>query len=125
MMRHSLIGSVLVHPVFCHVLWALAVLWIVASPQPARGQTITEIIHAGLLSPRGIAVDGIGNVYVTGANTNNAFKIAPDGTITEIIDASGDGAGNELDGPILVALDGSGNVFITGCYSDNAFKITP
>ncbi|MCH8170309.1 MAG: SBBP repeat-containing protein [Bacteroidetes bacterium] len=47
----------------------------------------------------GIAVDGSGNVYVTGFNTDNAFKITPGGVITEIIDATGDGAGNPLDGP--------------------------
>ncbi len=43
--------------------------------------------------------------------------------ITEIIDATGDGAGNPLDAPAGVAVDGSGNVYVTGYFSDNAFKI--
>ena len=47
-------------------------------------------------SPEGIAVDGAGNVYVAGVNSENAFQIEPDGTITEIIDTTGDGAGNTL-----------------------------
>ena len=34
----------------------------------------------------GIAVDGSGNVYVTGRTSSNVFKIEPNGTITQIID---------------------------------------
>ncbi len=46
-------------------------------------------------------------------------------TITEIIDATGDGAGNVLNGPRLIAVDAAGNAYVTGFDSDNAFKITP
>ena len=45
--------------------------------------------------------------------------------VTEIIDSTGDGAGNQLIDTIAVAVDGSGNVYVTGGISDNAFKITP
>ncbi|MCH8325423.1 MAG: T9SS type A sorting domain-containing protein [Bacteroidetes bacterium] len=45
-------------------------------------------------------------------------------TITEIIDATGDGTpGNPLEGPRGIAVDGSGNVYVTGLFSNNAFKI--
>ena len=46
-------------------------------------------------------------------------------TVPEIIDATGDGAGNTPSGPVGIAVDGSGNVFVAGYLSDNAFKITP
>ena len=46
-------------------------------------------------------------------------------TITEIIDATGDGAGNGLNGPIGIAVDTAGNVYVPGIISDNAFQITP
>ncbi len=34
--------------------------------------------------------------------------------ITEIIDATGDGAGNVLHGPSGIAVDGAGNVYVGG-----------
>ncbi len=74
---------------------------------------------------RGVAVDDAGNVYVAGASSDNAFRITPVGTITEIIDASGDGAGNTLDGSHGIAVDDAGNVYVTGVDSDNAFCIAP
>ena len=73
----------------------------------------------------GVAVDGAGNVYVAGWVSDNAFRITPAGTITEIIDASGDGAGNTLDGALSVAVDGAGRLYVTGEHSDNVLQITP
>jgi len=98
------------------------------------GGTITEIIDGTgdgtgggvnvLASPKGIAVDAAGNVYVTGTGSNNAFKITPGGTITEIIDGAGDGV-NGLASTFGIAVDAAGNVYVAGIGSNNAFKITP
>ena len=78
----------------------------------------------GLGFPRGIAVDGSGNAYVAGYSTSNAFKIAPGGVITEIIDHAG-GVGSILDTACDIAVDGSSNVYVAGRFSNNAFKISP
>ncbi len=45
--------------------------------------------------------------------------------VREIIDSTGDGAGNSLDLPIGIARDAWGNTYVIGEYSANAFKITP
>jgi len=90
--------------------------------------TITEIMdNTGdgsgktLDFPFGVATDSSGNVFYTGAVSDNAFKISTPGTcstggtlctITEIIDATGDGV-SAFDRPFGVATDSSGNVF---CY---------
>lgn len=47
------------------------------------------------------------------------------GQINEIIDGSGDGSGNGLDGAQAVALGPTGNVYVVGAFSVNVFEITP
>ena len=63
----------------------------------------------GLDAPYGTTVDSSGNVYVPGSVSDNAFKITPDGIITEIIDSAGDGT-NGLDIPSSIAVDSSGRL---------------
>ena len=66
-----------------------------------------------------------GNVYISGFDSDNAFKITAAGVITEIIDETGDGLGSNLEASIGIAVDGDGNVYVTGDGSDNVFKVTP
>ncbi len=104
------------------------------SGSAAGAQTITQIIDAAgdgthiLDGASGIAVEpaveGAGNVYVTGNYSDNVFKIARHGSRTEIIDGTGDGT-HGLDAATSIAMDASGNVYVTGYISGNAFKITP
>jgi hypothetical protein len=52
--------------------------------------------------------------------------VAPTGgAITQIIDDTGDGAGNNLGFPDAIVVDSSGNVYVVGEFFNNAFKITP
>jgi hypothetical protein len=106
--------------------------------------TITEIIDSAgdgmagneLDRPNALVVDSNDNVYVSGRDSDNVFRItAPDNTcstdttpctITEIIDSAGDGmAGNELDQPNPLVVDSNDNVYVSGRGSDNVFRITP
>ena len=73
-------------------------------PTAGVARTVTEIIFGRniLGQPRSIAVDDSGNAYVAGAYSHNAFKITPDGLITEIIDHTGDG----MEGSLMMAASG-------------------
>ena len=51
------------------------------------------------------------------------FRVAVDGVISEVMDATGDGIGHLLDGPSEIAVDIAGNVYVSGLGSDNAFMI--
>jgi sugar lactone lactonase YvrE len=97
----------------------------------ASAQTVTRLIDATgdgagnpLSSPADIAVDGLGNAYVAGVDSHNVFRISPEGAISRIIDASGDGV-HALASPGAVAADALGNVYVAGAGSDNVFMISP
>ncbi len=125
------------HPVqFCLrrplVFLQLALAVSLAPAALASDETIVEIVDATgdgvgniLTGSNGIAVDAGGNVYVTGAASDNVFRITPGGTIAEIIDQNGDLLGKVLDSPKSVAVDASGNVYVPGGVSDNVFRVTP
>ena len=57
------------------------------------------------------------------ASSSNAIPRGVPKRISEIIDATGDGACNTLDGPRGVAADAAGNVYVAGQVSDNVFKV--
>lgn len=82
-------------------------------------------------NPTSIAIDSNDNVYVAGFSSNNVFRIAASTTcstggtactITEIIDAGGDGS-NPLTSPAGVATDSAGNVYMTTQNSNNVFRV--
>jgi hypothetical protein len=100
-----------------------------AMPEP----TITQILDATgdgdpshpLNGASGVATDADGNVYVTGAGSDNVFKITPLGVVTQILDATGDGLGNVLDNPNAIRVDAAGTVYVAGTDSSNVFRILP
>ena len=71
---------------------------------------------AQVAAPRGIAVDGAGNVYFADAGNYVVRKITPDGTISMF--ASG------FNRPGAVAVDPSGNVFVSDVSGD-VVKLIP
>lgn len=101
------------------------------SPDVFAQYIITQIIDANgagginqLKLPSDVAVDADANAYVTGLESDNAFKITPAGVVSEIIDAAG-GQGHALDAPVGIVVDNLKNVYLAGTASNNAFRITP
>ncbi len=60
----------------------------------------------------GIAADPDGTTYVVGHATENVFKIAIDGTVTQILDDTGDGQGHRCDLPAAVAAGPNHTVYV-------------
>ncbi len=75
---------------------------------PKEGSEVT------LDSPRGIAVDSSGNIFVSDNENHRILKFDSSGKfLTEIGGGSADSAEGRFDSPWGVAVDASGNVYVT------------
>jgi uncharacterized delta-60 repeat protein len=82
--------------------------------------------------PFGVAVDGVGNVYVADAGNNTIRKVTPGGVVTTLAGLAGpsgslDGTGSmaRFAYPSGVAVDNAGNVYVADDGNHTIRKVTP
>ena len=86
---------------------------------------------AGLNQPRGVAVDGAGNLFIADAYNFSIRKVALNGIITTVAGVGtrgfstdgGPASSTRLDFPTRVAVDASGNLFIAD--GDRIRRVSP
>jgi DNA-binding beta-propeller fold protein YncE len=74
--------------------------------------------------PRGLAVDGAGNVLVSDANNGRIQKFSSAGVFLASIGRSGSGEG-EFRAPNGIAVDKSGNIYVADVLNQRVQKIKP
>ena len=87
---------------------------------------------ARFTTPRGIAIDGKGNLYVADEGNSNIRKISPAGIVSTLAgtaaqsgSADGTGAAARFGAPRALTADAAGNVFVADTDNHTIRKITP
>ena len=85
---------------------------------------------AEFASPRDIAIDALGNLYIVDTHNHKIRKITPDGTVSTLAGsisgfADGIGASAKFNYPRAVAVDATGNVYVADDQNRKIRKITP
>jgi sugar lactone lactonase YvrE len=78
---------------------------------PGSQSTVANSAINGLYKPNGVAVDGIGTLYIANTHGTNVIKVTTGGSQTRLADSTP--AGGSLILPFGVAVDGAGNVYIS------------
>jgi sugar lactone lactonase YvrE len=114
--------------------WSVAALGqntiVTVAGGPGEGPVATAV---ALRSPRAVAVDGAGNVYIADTESQRVRRVAPNGSISVwagsgVPGFSGDGgaaAVAQLQDPAGVAVDSAGNVYIADTGNHRIRRVTP
>ncbi len=89
-------------------------------------------LDATFSSPRGLAVDSAGNLYVADSDNHTIRKILAQGMVSTLAGSAGqpgsaDGVGSaaRFDFPYGVALDGAGNIYVADSGNETIRSVTP
>ena len=87
---------------------------------------------ASFWAPWGLAIDGVGNIYVADAGNNSIRKVLPEGSVNTIT-GGGNGSPGYINGDVSiarfnhphgVAVDASGSIYVTDKDNKKIRKIT-
>lgn len=102
---------ILAGPVGCAKTYNPAAPVAPTAPMAAPSVVARWTVGGTLSDPRGIGVDGPGNVYVMNAGTGSLLKLSTSGTLLAQWGQEGTGVG-QFEEPYGIALDVQGNVYV-------------
>ena len=106
---------------------------VAGSGERGHGGDDGPAVQARLHSPRGLAVDGAGNLYIADSDNNRIRRVDPSGTITTVAGSGERGYGGG-DGPAVtaqlyyprgLAVDSAGNLYIADTNNHRIRRVDP
>jgi sugar lactone lactonase YvrE len=88
----------------------------------AGGYTTVTPLGTGFSTPKGVAVDGAGNVFVADSGNNAVKEILAAGGYTTVTPL---GTGFTFSGPTGAAVDGNGNVYVADNGDSSVYEMSP
>ena len=106
---------------------------VAGSGTPGFGGDGGLAVEARLSAPRGVAVDGDGNLYIADTGNHAVRKVTGDGVIRTIAGTGTAGLGGDgalateamLNSPFGLLLDGSGNVYVADSLNNRVRRLSP
>jgi len=103
---------------------------VVSTIAGGRGYADGTGMAAKFDGPRGVALDGSGNLYMGDSENHRIRKVTPGGLVTTVAGsdrgyADGTGTAAQFSGPHGVAVNGSGNVYVVDQLNHRIRKVTP
>jgi sugar lactone lactonase YvrE len=86
----------------------------------SAGHADGDVTRASFNSPRGVAVDTSGNIFIADAQNLSIRKILPYGLVTTISNGA-----SEFNVPTGIAVDNSGNVYVSDLGTSVIYKLMP
>jgi sugar lactone lactonase YvrE len=85
---------------------------------------------ASFYAPTGVAINSLGNIYVTDQGNNRIRMITPDGMVTTIAGSTSGytnaaGTSAQFNGPLGLAFDSGDTLYVTEFTNNSVRKITP
>lgn len=100
-----------------------------SQPSPVAGEPVAadRVIGGrgpnagGLISPKGVTVDALGNLYVVDSQANRVVKYNQEGQVVAQVGRAGGGTG-EFTEPWGIAVDAPGNVYVADTWNHRVQK---
>jgi sugar lactone lactonase YvrE len=99
--------------------------------QSEAAATPGQATNSSIGIPQGVAVDRLGNLYITDDHNEDVYKVTPSDTLSvfagnghEQAPTPGAATSSSLGEPIGVAVDGNNNVFITDNFNELLYRVT-
>jgi uncharacterized protein (TIGR03437 family) len=131
------LGNLFIADTFSHRIRRVSIAGVIATVagtgQPGSALDEVPATTSPLNAPRGIAVDGDGNLFIADSANNRIREVTPDGVIHTIAgtgaaglgEDGGDAASAQISMPLGLVVDGAGDIYFADSLNNRVRRLVP